>query len=145
MIKEFENLTPFEQELLFKTPAMLSVLASCKNNHINNAQKADAIKLSHLKTFTANPYLLDYYAIVEKEFKQQFEMIVKKYLPFDDAKREALKKEIELSNSILKKLDEDFAIILHKSLTGYSQHVRKAEHSVVENFIFPFSIHGLTD
>ena len=74
MIKQFENLAMEEQELLLKAPVLVSVLASCSFNNVNEIQKADAIKLAHLKTFTATPLLLPYYEVVEKDFEQQFDL-----------------------------------------------------------------------
>jgi len=79
MIKEFEKLNKEEASLIFKAPALVSVLVSCSYNEINKAQKGDAIKLAHLKTFTANPALLAYYNEVDKTFKEEFEQAAKKY------------------------------------------------------------------
>ena len=93
MIKQFENLTNEERNLLYKAPVLVSVLASCSFNEINKAQKTDAIKLAHLRTFTASPSLISYYAAVEKTFKDEFEAAIKKYFPFDDAKRHTCKSE----------------------------------------------------
>jgi hypothetical protein len=86
MINQFSRLTPQEQELLLKAPALVSVLTACSYNEVNKAQKADAVKLSHLKTYTADPLLRDYYKEVEKEFKNQFEAIAGEYYPFDTQK-----------------------------------------------------------
>jgi hypothetical protein len=144
MIKQFKILTTEECELLLKGPALVSVLASCSLNKISKVQKADAIKLSHLKTFTANPILREYYEEVDKQFETQFDCIVKVYFPFDENKRQALKKEIEQLNLIIAKLEKTFGEILHKSLDGYANHVRKAAHSVFQDFIFPLPIHGLS-
>ena len=145
MITQFEKLSNEERELLYKAPVLVSVLASSSYNEVNKHQKTDAIKLAHLKTFTATPLLLPYYAEVEKTFKEQFEASVKKYSPFDDAKRNDLKKEIERVNRIIGKLDKEYARVLHHSLDKYSRHVRKAAHSVFQDFIFPVPIAGLTD
>ena len=145
MIKQFEKLTNEERELLFKAPVLVSVLASCSFNEVNKAQKTDAIKLAHLKTFTANPLLLPYYAAVEKIFKDEFEAAIKKYFPFDDTKRHDLKVEIERVNLVIGKLDKEYAQILYKSLDRYSNHVKKAAHSIFQDFIFPVPIPGLTD
>lgn len=145
MITQFIKLSNEERELLYKAPVLVSVLASSSYNEVNKHQKADAVKLSHLKTFTATSLLLPYYAEVEKTFKEQFETSVEKYFPFDDSKRNDLKKEIEKVNRIIGKLDEDYARVLHRSLEGYARHVRKAAHSVFEDFIFPVPIPGLTD
>ena len=101
--------------------------------------------MAHLKTFTADPLLLNYYKEVEKNFKNNYESIEKKYEPFNDAKREALKNEINNANIIISKLDKEFAKTLHRSLTGYAEHVKKAGRSFFENFIFPIPIPGLSD
>jgi len=145
MITYFEKLTAEEKELLLKAPVLVSVLAASGDHEINKVRKADAVKLAHLKTFTDDFLLLPYYSEVEKSFENYFEITVKKYAPFDDAKREELKKEINVLNTVITKLDEDFAKTLHRSLANYANHVRKADKGFLENFIFPIPIHGLTD
>jgi len=145
MIKQFEKLTPEERKLLFRAPVLVSVLASSPNNDINKIQKADAIKLAHLKTFTATSLLIPYYNEVEKDFKEQFEIALKQYFPFDDANRMELKKEIDKVNLIIGKLDKQYAQTLHKSLEKYAAHVKRAMHTVFVDFIFPIPIPGLTD
>ena len=146
MIKQFEKLTTEERSLLYKAPVLVSVLASSSFNEIeiDKSQKADAIKLAHLKTFTAIPLLLPYYAEVEKGFKEAFETAIKKYFPFDEAKRNELKKEMENTNLIIKKLDKEYAEALGKSFEKYTKHVKAAAHSVFQDFIFPMPIKGLS-
>lgn len=145
MIKQLEILTTVERELLYKAPVLVSILASCSFKEINKVQKADAIKLSHLKTFTADPLLLSYYAEVEKNFESQFEIAAKEYYPFDKTKRDALKIEIDRVNHILAKLEKTYGEALYKSLEKYGKHVKKATHTVFQDFIFPVPIPGLTD
>jgi len=145
MVKQFEKLTPAEKVLLLKAPVLYSVLAASRDHKISKEEKAEAIKLAHLKTFTAGTLMLPYYKEIERNFITYFESIVKKYTPFDDAKREALKNEIARLDIIIDKLDKAFADILHKSLAGYAEHVKNADKSFVENFILPVPIHGLTD
>jgi hypothetical protein len=144
MIKQFEKLTQDEQDLLLRAPVLVSVLAACSYNYVNKSQKADAIKLAHFKTFTAAPVLLPYYIEVDKTFRERFDATVEMYFPFDNEKREALKKEITHVNQVIAKLDKDYAAILHKSLEKYARHVNKAAHSVFEDFLFPIPIPGLT-
>lgn len=145
MIKQFEKLTKEEQELLYKAPVLVSVLASCTFKQVNKIQKADAIKLAHLKTFTAVPLLIPYYIEVDKKFTQLFDVAIKKYFPFDDAKRHAFIKEMDRVNLVIEKLDINYAQTLHKSFKKYATHVKRSIHSVFEDFIFPMPIPGLTD
>ena len=145
MIKQFDKLTENEIELLLKAPVLVSVLAASGDHEISKEEKAEAIKLAHLKTFTAVSLLLPYYNEVENNFKTYFESIVKKYVPFDDFKREELKKEIGALNTVIAKLDKNFAEILHKSLSGYAEHVRKADRGFLLDFILPIPITGFND
>lgn len=145
MISQFKNLTDEERELLLKAPVLLSVLASCSHNEVNKSQKADAIKLAHLKTFTAIPLLLPYYVEVDKVFREQFEGAIEKYYPFDEDNRNSLNAEIQKTNLVIAKLDKEYARALHKSLEGYARHVKRAAHSIFQDFIFPMPIPGLAD
>lgn len=145
MIKQLENLTIEERSLLLKAPVLLSVLASCSYNEVNKHQKADAIKLAHLKPFTANPSLIPFYVEVEKHFEEQFEEVVREFAPFDANRCGTLKQEINKVYPVLGKLDPDYARKLLRSFEKYERHVKKAGHTVVEDFIFPVPIHGLSD
>jgi hypothetical protein len=143
MVKQFENLTDEEQELLLKAPVLVSVMSSCSFNSVNELKKEDAIKLSHIKTFTADPILLSYYKEVEKHFKEEFDATVARYFPFDREKRQELQNQINHLNLVIGKLDSKFAHVLRRSLDRYARHVRNA-HSVIRDFMFPIPIHGLT-
>ena len=143
MLKQFENLSEEEQELLLNAPAMVSVVSSCSYNSVNDLKKEDAIKLSHIKTFTADPMLIPYYKEVEKDFKEKFEAMVAKYFPFDPEKRQELLTEINKVSAVISKLDAKFAGTLRRSLDLFAKHVRNA-HSVIRDFMFPIPIQGLT-
>jgi hypothetical protein len=145
MIKQLEKLTTEERSLLCKAPVLVSVLVSCSFNEVNKYQEGDAIKLAHLKTFTAIPLLRPYYREVEMAFKEQFETSIRKYFPFDEAKLNELKGEIDKVDIVIGKLDKEYAHALHNSLQGYANHVKKAAHSIFQDVIFPMPIPGLTD
>jgi hypothetical protein len=140
MITELEKLSEAEYDLLLKAPVLMSVLVSCAGGEVNKKQKAEAIKLSHIKTFTAVPELRPYYKEVEKNFQGDFESIASTYYPFDDKKRNALKKEMEKVPPILKKLDPEYAGFLGRGLERYANHVKRAAHSIFHDFVFPMVI-----
>ena len=145
MIKQFEGLTDNERSLLYKAPVLVSVLASCSHKGVNEFKKADAVKLAHLKTHTSAPLLRSYYMEVEKNFKDQFEDLVNKYSPFDDTKRNELKREISKISLIVGKLDKEYGQLLYKSFEKYARHVKRATHSVFQDFLFPMPVAGFND
>ena len=140
MISEFEKLNLQEQELLIKAPVLFSVLTSCSEHVINKAQKSDAIKLAHIKTFTAETELKPYYKEVEINFKDYFECISEQYYPFDESHRHLLKLEIKNVQKIIQKLPSSYATLLSKSLERYAIHVKRAAYSVFQDFIFPLAM-----
>ncbi len=145
MIAQLEKLNPKEQELLIKAPVLLSVLASCSEHVINKTQKSDAIKLAHIKTFTAVPELQPYFKEAEKNFKENFEEIAKQYYPFDEVHRNLLKLEIQNIQKIIAKLSPSYGKALSKSLERYTIHVKRATYSIFQDFIFPLAMLDLKD
>jgi hypothetical protein len=145
MIKEFEKLTASEQDILLKAPAIVSLLAASATGQINEWEKSDAIKLAHIKTYSANTLLIPYYKEAESVFEKNFDAMVKKYAPFDEPRRAMMQTEIEDVNDVISKLDDAFGMALHTSLAGYAEHVKKAYKGLVVNFLFPFPIPGLTE
>ena len=124
---------------------MFSVLASCSERGINQKQKADAIKLAHIKTFTALPELQPYFKEVEKNFKEHFEEAAERYYPFDEEHRHLLKMEIKKIREIISRLDPTYANDLSKSLERYVIHVKRATYSIFRDFIFPLAMPDLKD
>lgn len=145
MIAQLEKLDPEEQELLINAPVLLSVLASCSEQVINKTQKSDAIKLAHIKTFTAVPELQPYFKEAEKDFKEHFEQIAGQYYPFDGARRNLLKLEIQKIQKIIAKLSPSYGKALSKSLERYTIHVKRATFSIFQDFIFPLAMLELKD
>jgi hypothetical protein len=140
----FEKLSAEEKKLVYQAPAMVSVLASCQGEKILPARKLDALKLAHMKSFTADPSLLFYYKKVEDSFENDFNEIAHKYEPFSTEKRHLLKNQVEKISHLIKKLDPAFGTLFARSLRKYADHVRKADHSVFQDFIFPVPIPGLS-
>lgn len=145
MIKELEKLSKEDQEVLLKAPAIVSVLAAMGAGGINEWEKADAIQLAHLKTYTADPRLIPYYKEVDKSFEQDFETLAKKYVPFDHDKQALLQLEIDHMKKVIAKLNGNFANALQASLLKYGEHVKKAYKGLIVNFIFPVPIPGLSE
>ena len=145
MIPQFEKLNLRDQELLIKAPVLLSVLASCSEHGVNQKQKADAIKLAHIKTFTALPELQPYFKEAEKNFKEHFEEAAERYYPFDEEHRLLLKMEIKNIREIISRLNPVYATALSKSLERYVIHVKKATYSIFRDFIFPLAMPDLKD
>lgn len=134
----FEKLNDKERDILLKLPAVVAILAAVSNDGtVSSNEKAESIKLSHLRTYTSSPMLQDYYKEVDKVFDEKFEGIMAQ-LPSEWKDKEAfLEKEITDLNQVLPKLDKRYARELVDSLKSFSRHVFKSNSSFLRYFLLP--------
>lgn len=66
-------------------------------------------------------------------------------LPKGKNEREiAIQKELTKLDTIVKKLGNDYAAAMARSMQSFKDHVSKAHDSVFLNFVFPTPIKGIT-
>lgn len=141
----FKDLSLPEREQLEKFPVYLSLLAASKDCRLDGREMHSAVKLTHIKTFSCDPVLSDYYAEVDKNFETVAREISNQ-LPADrDAREVAIRRQLTKLEILLRKLDKRYAAIMHESLRAYKDHVSRAHRNVLEYFIFPLPISGITD
>ncbi|HEY4150321.1 MAG TPA: hypothetical protein VGM41_15385 [Chitinophagaceae bacterium] len=141
----FKDLNEQERAQLLKFPAYVSLLAASADSGLDKQEKNAVIKLTHIKTFSCDPVLTDFYSEVDKHFETTIAELNNQF-PHNRQERDtAIKKELNKLEVILRKLDKTYATIMHNSLKNYKDHVSKAHRNVLEYFIFPMPIGGITD
>ena len=144
-MKQFNKLTKDEREALLKFPAYITLLAANGDGLLDKAEKKEALKLEHIKTFSADPLLTEFYREADKVFKNNLETLDKN-LPEGTESREAtIKYELMKLEKIILKLGDDYASVMQHSMKSFKDHVSKAHHNVLVDFIFPMPIKGLSD
>jgi len=143
-MKKFEDLSQTEKAALLKFPAYISLLAVNNSRLMDSAEKKEAIKLTHIKTFSSNPLLRQFYIDAEKVFEKNITELDND-LPKDiDARKLAINKALQKLESTLKTLGDEYTVIMIEGLKAYIKHISKAHNTVIENFVFPFDIPGVT-
>ncbi len=144
-MKPFKNLSEKENKELLKFPAYISLLAANSDGELDEKEKKSAIRFSHIKTFSCDPLLSEYYEEADKVFEKNI-IQIDNGLPKGISKREAIiKKELMRLEKLLKKLGGEYPAVMHRSMRSFKDHVSKAHHNVLVDFIFPMPIEGLTD
>jgi len=141
----YKNLPEIQKAQLRKFPAYISLLAAAYHNHgMDEKEKQTAVKFTHVKSFKSEPLLADFYADVEQDFEQTLTLL-NSQLPKSKKEREvAIKAELEKIESILINLGTEYSVALHKSMETYREHVAHCHDNMLEYFIFPIPIKGLT-
>lgn len=144
-MEEIDKLSTEEKEKLYKIPVLISILAAGKDGEIEKEEKAESLRLVHIKSYKAPLVLRDFYAEVEERFVNNFDSLVKE-LPKDITAREKeIDERIAALDPLVDKVGERFSIALKKSLKNYAYHVSKVHRNVLEYFILPLNIPGITD
>jgi hypothetical protein len=144
-MKNLKILTEKEQELLLKYPVYIVLLALNKDARIDDEEKSVASKFLHIKTYSGNPLLKDFYDKADESFERDLTEL-DKTLPKDKVARETtIRNRLAEIENILQKLDPEYASLLHASMQSFKEHVSKAHFNVLEYFIFPLPIKGITE
>ena len=139
-----EKLTTQEHDLLLKFPAFISLLAANTDGVLDGREKLSANKLAHIKTFSSDPVLRDFYNEVDLNFESTLDNL-DKALPVDkESRATAIRIELMKIENILLKLGNGYMAIMHKSMKAFKDHVSNAHHNVLVDFLFPLPIEGLS-
>jgi len=139
-----KELSPEDKAELLRAPVVFAVMAAVSDDGmVNSAERTEAIKLSHLRTYTSPAFLQNFYRQVDEIFEEEFDKLTKA-LP-EDAKsqREFLKEKLAGIRKIMNKLDRDYAIHLTQSLKSFSRHVFRANSHYLEYFLLPVIMNEL--
>jgi len=144
-MESFNNLEKNEREMLIKFPVYISLLAINNDEGLDAMGKKSAIKFSNIKTYSCDPLLQDFYKEVDRVFEKNITELDNQ-LPKDRNEREhAIKSELRKLEKILMKMGDEYILTMHLSMKSFKDHVSKAHRNVLEYFIFPVPINGITD
>ena len=123
---------------LLKAPAVVAILAAISDDgEVSQHEKSESIKLSHLRTYTAEPLLQNFYKEAEVVFEENFDKIMKA-LPEEWKDKEAfLEEELSEMRLVLPKVDKVYARELVSSLKSFAKHVFKSNASFLDYFVLP--------
>ncbi|MEZ4776834.1 MAG: hypothetical protein R3D00_26905 [Bacteroidia bacterium] len=122
-IKQFSNLTEQESALLTNAPALITVLIAGADNDISKKETDWAGKLVHYRTFTSEPKLQNYYEAVKEGFESSLDALIDGWNENSEA---LITGELAGVNSILPKIDPEYATLLKESWRSLAQKVAEA-------------------
>lgn len=144
-MKHYSDLNESGKKQLLKLPAYMSLLTSTTEAGIDKEEKDTAVKITHVKAYSSDPILVDFYKEAESVFEKTITDLDAK-LPHNREERKiAIQLELNKLESLLSKLDPDFVSALRRSIRSYDYYISKAHQNVMEYFIFPMPIDGISD
>jgi len=143
-MKHLETIYQTEKEMLLKFPAYIWLLAVNKDDGLNEVGKKAAIKSSQIEPFTCDPLFSYFYKQADEILEEHISLIDNQLAKGKDGRETVMKEELGHMEPILKKLGEEYAATMHRKMQSIKDHVSKAHRSVLEYFVLPVTIKGLT-
>jgi hypothetical protein len=134
----FAHLSKDEMNQLLDLPVWIALYAAYHaDGEISESERADAIKLSYMRTYTAPKSLRELYRLVHLRFAKRFDQLNRR-LPLHTAdKLIYIRAQLKSALGILSKLDSDVAQSVRQSLDSFYRHVFRADTSFVQYFSLP--------
>ncbi|MEO6357722.1 MAG: hypothetical protein ABIU77_14715 [Ferruginibacter sp.] len=144
-MKSFQKLSLKENVQLLKFPVYISLLAANSDGRLDKEEKMTAAKFSHIKTFSSDPLLTNFYAEADKNFEKNIEELENSLPEGKDNREKVISRELAALEKIVAKLGEEYVFIMHKSMKSFKEHVSRSHRNVLVDFIFPVPLEGLND
>lgn len=137
---EFNNLSAEEKQVVLAAPVNVAILAAIADDgEVDKREKASAIKLAHLRTFTSHELLKELYSEVDANFEINFDSTVHD-IPAEfsvEEKMEFVRERLKPLPVVLEKIDRRTAELYVESLESFASHVFKAHSNVLNVFLLP--------
>ncbi|GAA0894795.1 hypothetical protein GCM10009122_44760 [Fulvivirga kasyanovii] len=126
MIEEFKNLTQEEVEVMYKVPVLVSILIAGADNDIDRSEIRQAVSLSKTKQTKAREDLIDYYKEAGKDFEDKMKVMIQQYPARSEERNPLIIAELEKLNSILPKLNNNFAQEFYGSIKDIAKKIAES-------------------
>lgn len=111
----------------------------------NNAEKLSAIEFTHIKWYSCDTSLAEFFKEVDKSFERTLREL-NNSLPQGKVNREAIIKSRLLNiEGIVMKLGTENAATVQQSMKSFKEHISRVPHNILSDFLFPTPIAGLSD
>jgi hypothetical protein len=131
MIKTFNQLSQEEQEILFTTPAKAAILVGGADEDFNKIERKVAKELTHIKSYTSDDALKEFYAIVSNRFIRDVDSLMINYPTYAKDRNPLIRKELKAVIPVLDQLGDDFKNGFQDSVIEIARYVAEASGGVL--------------
>ncbi len=126
MIAEFNALSNDEKETMYSVPILVSILIAGADDNIDRTEINEAVSIAKLKQKKARQGLIEYYKEVGTDFEDKLKMMIQKYPIKAEERNPLIIAELEKVNSILPKLNSEFAIEFYASIKDIAKKIAES-------------------
>lgn len=136
--RAFLHLTPDELNQLLDTPIWMALLAAYTGDgKVSEGERASAVRLASLRTFTSPKSIREYWEKVDERFEERFDLFMKRVPENHDDKIIYIEAQVKKGHAVLDKVDPEITIDIEDSLASFYRHVFNADKTFFQYFALP--------
>lgn len=130
IVKELEQLSEEERNLVLRTPALITVLVSGSDGDFDKSEEQHATKAVHYKSVQGDPLLVEYYKAIDVSFLSAMHHLHQKYSGTPQDRADRITEVLVELNDILPKLHHRFAKALLNDWRNLAKTVARASGGI---------------
>jgi len=131
-VYNIQELSQEHQEILFRMPALVSVLIGVADGDMDSNEESRAKRAVHFRQSIGDPLLFDYFAQVEKQLDRDLAVYedISRNIPSED-RVSYISDEIAQINDVLPLLDEKLATAIVKNLRSLAMGIATTSGGII--------------
>ncbi|MEQ8474901.1 hypothetical protein [Fulvivirga sp.] len=131
MIAEFNALSNEEIETMLAVPILVTILIAGADGQIDKSEVNEAISIAKLKQKKARVGLIDYYGEVGTDFEDKLKVMIQHFPVKAEERNPLIIDELTKLNTILPKLDNNFAIEFYASIKDLAKKIAESSGGIL--------------
>ncbi|MEM9259962.1 MAG: hypothetical protein AAGA62_09970 [Bacteroidota bacterium] len=126
MLKEFQNLTPTEQQKLFDAIPLITILVAGADDDIDEVELAEAQRMADIRSYNNLGLINAYYEAIDENLTERIQELSRELPNALEPRQAEISERLSGLNDIFPKMKEPFAYLYYKSFVSFAEHIAKS-------------------
>ncbi len=126
MLKEFKNLTPAEQQMMFDAIPLITILVAGADDDMDEVELAEAQRLADIRSYNNTSLIGAYYEVIDNDLTGRIMSLVAELPNALAPRQEEVVARLTKLNDVLAKVPVPFGYIYYKDFVSFGKHVAES-------------------
>ncbi len=126
MLREFNTLTPQEQQLMFDVIPLITILVGAADNILDEVELTEAQRLADIRSYNTRGRLNGYYEIIDDGLSQRIQDLYNGMQNGQVEREKYIVRELSKLNTILPKLRQPYDYLYYHNFRTFARHIAEA-------------------
>ena len=126
MLREFNTLSPEEQQVMFDAIPLITILVGAADNQLDEVELTEAQRLADIRSYNNRGRLTAYYEIIDKGLTERILELFNGMVNGTAAREKYIVGQLSKLNTILPKLREPYGYLYYHNFRTFARHIAEA-------------------